>query len=194
MNTNENTKIGEKIKFGSLNNEKIEWQILSVKENKALIITTEGIDSKLYNAQAIETNWESCSLRKWLNESFLADCFTNEEVAQIETTLLPWEENPSYSHKEGKATQDKIFLLSIAEAENYFNNNESRTCKPSSMAINHDVYVDEASGNCMWWLRNNGSALECAALVNENGEIDHRGDGVYCEGNAVRPAMWITLS
>lgn len=65
MYTHENTKIGEKIKFGSLNNEKIEWQILSVKENKALIITTEGIDSKLYNAQAIETNWESCSLRKW---------------------------------------------------------------------------------------------------------------------------------
>ncbi len=197
-----NVEVGDIIGFGSFDKdgknetekEELTWQILSVEGNKALVITTEGVDCQLYNNQAIETDWEKCSLRKWLNDKFLAETFTTEEAAQIATTQVPWEDNPSYPQKPGKAVQDKLFLLSISEAEKYFPSDEERTCKPTSLAALHQVYVDESGGTCMWWLRNSGSAPECAALVNESGSIDHSGDGVYCEGNAVRPAMWIALS
>lgn len=191
-------KVGDVVSFGSFakdnkeEKEALTWQVLALDEKKMLVITTEGIDCQLYNTEAIETNWEKCSLRKWLNEKFRSEAFTPEEAAQIAVTEVPWDENPTYPSS-GSATQDQLFLLSISEAETYFSSNEERACKPSERAVLHNVYADESTGNCMWWLRNNGSVPECAALVNEFGAIDHSGDGVYCEGNAVRPAMWVTL-
>ncbi len=194
-------KVGDTVSFGSFDKdgksetekEELTWLVLAVEGNKALVITTEGIDCQQYNAKAIDTDWERCSLREWLNNKFLGEVFTADQSAQIATTRIPWEENPSYAYTPGKTSEDKLFLLSISEAEKYFSSDEKRTCKPTSLAVLHAVYVEESTGTCAWWLRNRGSAPECAALVTEFGLVDHSGDGVYCEGTAVRPAMWIHL-
>jgi len=178
----ENVKVGDLVPFGSLdgNEERITWKVLAVDSQKALMIASEGIDCQLYNTQAIETSWEECSLREWLNGTFLAQAFANDEAARILNTNT----EPS--------VKDKLFLLSISEAETYFFADEDRVCRPNARAKQNGVYTDE-SGNCLWWLRDNGSSEVKAALVNESGVIDRGGDGVYCEGNAVRPAMWISL-
>ncbi len=196
-----NIKVGSTLSFGSYEQdgntqtkkEELSWLVLAVENNKALVITTEGIDCQLYNVEAIETDWEQCSLRKWLNEKFFQEIFTPEEADQIAATEISWEDNPTYPGNPGKASRDKLFLLSISEAEAYFSSDEQRLCKPTPLAIQHAVYADESTGACAWWLRNQGSQAECAALVNEFGAVDHSGDGVYCEGTAVRPAMWILL-
>lgn len=193
-----NVKVGDVIRFGyfekdgknETEKEALTWKILSMDNEKALVISTDGIDCKLYNTEAIETSWEKCSLRKWLNGKFLSEAFTFDEATQILTTDVPCGSSASVK----KSTQDKLFLLSISEAETYFSSDEERMCKPTAFAIQHDAYEDATTGTCMWWLRNSGSSPERAALVTKSGQIDPGGDGVYCEGNAVRPAMWLSLS
>ena len=196
-----NIKKGDTITFGSYDKdgkaetkEELTWLVLAVEGNKAMVITTEGIDSQQYNAEAVAIDWEKSSLRKWLNNKFLSEAFTAEETAQIATTEVPWDDNPSFPRTPGNATQDQLFLLSISEAKTYFSSDKERTCKPTPIALLHSVYEDESTGDCPWWLRNQGCEPECAALVNEFGAISENGDGVYCEGTAVRPAMWILLS
>ncbi len=195
-----NLKIGDTLSLGTFEKdgktgtEKLTWQVLSVEDHKALVITTQGIDCQLYNTEAIETDWQRCSLRNWLNGKFLSEAFTAEEAAYIITTEVLPEENPSHRGDPGKATQDKLFLLSISQAETYFFSDEQRLCKPTSLAIENRVYTDDTTGSCAWWLRNQGSSAERAALVDEFGSVNHNGDGVYCDGTAVRPAMWINLS
>ncbi len=192
-------QVGDTVSFGAVSKngqhekEALQWRVLAVEEKKALLITEEGVDSQQYNIEAIATDWERCSLREWLNGKFFAEAFTEKEAEKILLTSLAWEANPSYSHTEGKAAEDKLFLLSILEAEKYFSSDEERLCKPAPLALDHGVYTEEETGSCPWWLRNQGSVPECAALVTEFGEVDHSGDGVYCEGMAVRPAMWIRL-
>ena len=188
LNRFENVKAGEEIRFGSFSRdgkESLAWKVLSVEDRKALIITADGIDCLLYNTEAIETSWEKCSLRKWLNEVFLKENFSPEEAKQIRTTDV--------SYKGGGTVKDKLFLLSVSEAKTYFASDAERICKPTALAKLHGAYTEESAGTCMWWLRDPGSSPERAALVTEAGEIDLSGDGVYCEGNAVRPAMWISL-
>ena len=89
---------------------------------------------------------------------------------------------------------EKLISSAKKRDDKYFASDEARLCKPTPLALDYGVYADEESGTCPWWLRNQGSVAECAALVTEFGAVDYSGDGVYCEGSAVRPAMWINLA
>ena len=67
-------KAGNRIvKFGNyfINDNKtkepIEWRVLEVSNNKALLITKDAIDCKPYNNEFERITWEYCSLRHWLN-------------------------------------------------------------------------------------------------------------------------------
>ena len=40
-----------------------------------------------------------------------------------------------------------------------------------------------------WWLRSPGKDLDRAASVSSDGDVIDDGDSVYCNGNAVRPAL-----
>lgn len=187
----ETVKVGDLVDFGSFEQdgkegkEKLSWRVLSVDGKKALLMTEKGIDSRLYHTEAIETSWERCALREWLNADFLAEAFGADEKALICRTQL--------SGDAGGSTEDRVFLLSIAEAEEYLPSDEKRVCKPTSRAVQNGVYADDESGACAWWLRTGGSSPERAALVSESGKLDPSGESVYCEGNAVRPALWIRL-
>lgn len=192
----ENAKVGDVISFGSLalddtnsDIEKILWKVLSVEKNRVLLLTTEGIDCKLYNTEAIETNWEKCSVRKWLNDDFLTNAFTEQETCRIVSSDISF----FTESQEESICKDKLFLLSVSEAETYFSSDRERVCKPNSRALKNGAYADEKEGNSSWWLRSSGASAERAALVDETGAIDKSGDGVYCDGNVIRPAMWIYL-
>ena len=187
LNPLANVKVGDVIEFGvSDRKEKITWKILAVEDGKVLAVTTDGIDCQLYNTEAIETSWENCSLRKWLNGTFLKNAFDSVDLKRILTTEV--------ACTSGNSVKDELFLLSIAEVQTYFPSDEERSCKPAKLATQNGAYTDAATGNCAWWLRDSGSSAERAALVTESGKIDENGEGVYCDGNAVRPAMWISTS
>ena len=191
---------GDYIFFGSYeqnNNisdgkEDIEWLILEVKNGKALIISKHALDCKQYNTVCADVSWESCSLRKWLNNDFFNTAFSDEERAKIPTVTVSDNTNPAYNTAPGAATQDKVFLLSINQANKYFEADNERICKPTDYAVARGAW-ENPDGNCWWWLRSPGKTQDVNTAVFGDGDIYERGDDVSNDNNAVRPALWIEL-
>ena len=201
-----NTNIGDYMNFGTYeqdNNtsngkEAVEWLVLDKQDGKVLVISKYALDCQQYNTSYTNVTWETCSLRKWLNNTFISNAFSAEEQAKIQTTTVSADKNPSYSTNPGNATQDKVFLLSIAEANKYFNSDEARMCGTTEYAIaqgasTSDSYSAGGKATCWWWLRSPGSSQDSAAYVILDGAVLELGRFVDGDDDAVRPALWITL-
>ena len=198
--------VGDIINYGSYeqdNNisngeEDIEWRVLIKENNRVLVISDKALDCQPYNYTYSAVTWETCTLRKWLNDDFFNFAFTDAEKKCIPIVTVSADKNPKYSTYSGKITKDKIFLLSTKEAEKYFVDDEERKCIPTDYAIAQGVYTSDnhtikAVGTCYWWLRSLGSIQSCATLVYDDGVFSERGYDVDRSCSAVRPAMWITI-
>ena len=106
--------------------------------------------------------------------------------------ILPANKNYIYGTDAGKATQDKVFLLSISEVRKYFNSDDSRKCSPTDYADENGTFQEH--GICRWWLRSPGNNQDRAAYVSETGKEVDIGGMVNWSTVAVRPAMWIDIS
>ena len=202
-----NIKVGDTYTFGayeqdnstSNGKEAIEWTVLDKDGMSLLLISKQALDCQQYNTSYTDVTWESCSLRKWMNGTFLNKAFNAEEQAQIQNTTVSADKNPEYNTNPGNATTDKVFLLSINEVEKYFNSDEARKCAPTAYAKAQGAYTSDsyktASGaaTCWWWLRSPGTNQSRAAGVNGFGSVRYDGYDVRSGDFAVRPALWINL-
>ena len=170
----------------------IEWLVLARNGNSALLISRYGLDAQPYNEKYINITWENCTLRKWMNETFLNVAFSADERTEIQSTTVPADRNPDSDTDPGNATTDKVFLLSIDEAERYFSSNAARKCQPTAYAVENGAHKG-GSGNCWWWLRSPGTYQYTAADVNYDGSVDYGGNYVGHSGGCVRPALWVNL-
>ncbi len=167
----------------------IQWSILARDDNKALLLATHGLDVKPYNKKDTAVTWETCTLRKWLNEDFLKAAFSEEEKSRIQLSHLKNSENPEYHTPGGNDTDDRIFLLSASEAEQYLVPFERQLLK-TTYAKN----IDDFTGiRCDWWLRSPGFEPDCADHVGPDGGIPKGGYYVNTRWNCVCPAMWVDL-
>ncbi len=196
---------GDTVLFGSYEQdnyisngkEAIEWLVLAKEENRMLVISQYTLDCRQYNTSYTSVTWESCTLRKWLNEDFFNAAFSDEEKNRILAATVSADKNPDYKTDPGNATQDKVFLLSIAEANEYFKNDESRMCVPTAYAKANGAYTNSSyvkgdAAACWWWLRSPGDRQNCASYI-LYGNIDCDGRDVSSILGCVRPAMWIDL-
>ncbi len=166
--------------------EDIEWLVLEVKGGKALVISKHALTCEKYNLTLTDVTWETCSIRNWLNNTFIHSAFTPEEKALIPTVPISTGTYPE------NITQDQLFLLSTNEAYNYFSYASERQCSPTDAAIARGVYVNQSNNSCFWWLRSPGDNGRNAARVSDDGDIF--GSGYYVNTEyAVRPAMWINV-
>lgn len=203
-----NTIVGQYVTFGNYeqdNNasngaEPIEWLVLDKKDGKALLISRYGLESRVYSTKSVDITWKNCTLRKWLNSDFLNTAFTPAEQKKIADTKVSADKNPKYSTDPGKTTTDKIFLLSLAEAEEYFPDNNSRICAPTAFAkargawTSNDYQTADGEAACWWRLRSPGGAQNYAAGVDSDGSLYYYGYFVYYYDGAVRPALWVNLA
>ena len=191
----------------------IEWLVLEydAANNKALLISRYGLDCQPYNTEWVDVTWETCTLRGWLNGEFMNRAFSAEEQKAILTTDVDNSRSQGYSGygtDGGKNTKDKIFLLSYAEANQYFgvqyysvdgamDNLRSRVA-PTDHAVRQGVWTSssyttsEGKAAAWWWLRSPGSSASSAADVRGNGALYYD----YVDGSilAVRPAFWLDLN
>ena len=182
--------------------ESIEWQVLAKEEDRILVISKYALDCQQYHTQdtiALPATWAKCTLRTWLNETFLKAAFSSEEQAIIPTVTVSADKNPDYNTSPGSRTQDQIFLLSITEANKYFDSDDARKCVPTDYAIAQGAYTDskyqgDSKATCWWWLRSPGFDSHYAALVIFAGSVSAHGNYVCSNKSAVRPAMWIDLN
>ena len=201
-----NISVGDSYTFGSYeqdNNtsngkEDIEWIVLDKDGANILVISKYALDCQQYNTSYTAVTWESCSLRKWMNGTFLNAAFSSEEAAMIATTTVTADKNPSYSTNAGNDTQDQVFLLSITEVEKYFSSDNDRMCVPTAYAIARGAYTSSSysvggAATCWWWLRSPGLHSYYAAFVYDDGSVYYIVYYVYYGNVCVRPALWINL-
>ena len=194
-------KIGETITFGSYyqlgSKSPIEWIILAKEGNKALLVSKYILDCKQYNTTNSKVTWETCTLRKWLNNDFLNIAFNDNEKEKIVEATVKNENNPQHETDGGNDTKDKVFLLSFNEAYKYFEDNDARTCKTTVYAISMGAYTynsnDKYNGNGWWWLRSPGSVPSDATNVGSYGDLNLDGSSVQHTYGGIRPALWIYL-
>ena len=202
-----NAKVGDYVPFGayeqdnqsSNGKETIEWLVLEKNDDKMLLISRYALDCKPYNNMTYtDVTWETCWLRKWLNNDFLNAAFSETEQGQIVSSTVTADKNPSYSTSLGNDTTDKVFLLSIPEANTYFKTKNKRICGATDYAAAQGAYTNgsySAGGKAAgwWWLRSPGYDSNYAAGVNYDGSVSNHGIHVNYGDGAVRPALWIDL-
>lgn len=200
-------EVGDTVTFGtyeqddniSNGKEDIEWLVLAKEENKIFVISDKALDCKLYDTSYTSVTWETCSLRAWLNNDFFNTAFDAAEKKMIMNIKVSADKNPEYDTNPGNETTDKLFLLSISEVTEYFDDDESRKCVPTAYAKARGAYTSNrnktVSGEetCWWWLRSHGVDQEDAANVNSGGDVNEYGGSVRDRYMTVRPAMWITI-
>ena len=199
-------KVGDSYMFGSYEQdndtsngeEEIEWRVLAKEDNRILVISKYALDCQQYNKEETAVTWETCSLRKWLNDSFINSAFSSMEQEIIMSSIVKAEKNPSNSTDPGKDTTDKVFLLSITEAVKYFSDDDDRMCVPTACAIEQGAYTNSfhtKSGKnaCIWLLRSPGYASDYAAYVDSDGYNRNFGGYVNYGHACVRPALWIEI-
>ena len=156
-------EIGDIVTFGTYeqdNNlengpEPIEWQYVADKDGHKYLLSKYALDCKQYNVTNDNVTWETCTLRKWLNEDFYNTAFSDTNKKRI---VAAHNENP-YSYMlwdtnreagKGNDTDDNVFLMSWTEAEEYFdgkldqsgreeynpiNYNPALICRPTAYAV-----------------------------------------------------------
>ena len=158
------------------------WDVIDAREDRALLLLAEScLGRKPYNMTLTPVTWEKCSLRQWLNKDFYDLAFSDAEKERILETTVPAHANPNYATDPGKDTLDKVFLLSISEAQSLL------TKKQRIFKVPGSHY-----GWC-WWLRSPGDFPSDAAIVGAIGLVCSFGVCVFNGGSAVRPALWIHL-
>ena len=184
------------ITFGEHN-----WQVLDVKDDKALIISESILELRWYHNQFIDTTWASCALRSYLNGEFY-NRFSQDEKAQILTVVNSNLDNPWFRTKGGEDTTDRIFLLSLQDACHYFGDSSAQLQSKGRQTwlINDENNINRQAryGNSFhWWrLRSPGYYGRTAASINAMGNVYVRGNGVHGrpkDGGGVRPALWLRI-
>ena len=196
-----NIQVGGYVKFGMYeqdNNsengkEFIDWLVLDLKDNKALVISKYALDCRAYNTDLMDVTWETCSLREWLNSDFINSAFTSYEKEIIPEVVVLADKNPEYDTNPGKTTQDQVFLLGFTEVNRYFTSDSERICIPTEYAVAKGANSVAKKGYCFWWLRSPQRFTQRGAeTVHEDGSFF--GSIADNDDRTVRPAMWIDLS
>ena len=172
--------------------EPIEWLVLEVRENAALLISRYVLPNLFepgiqYQSQddryhLLRPSWDRSDLRTYLRHTF-TDCFSSiEQSILLNTDLEP--EVYSYDLKPaGDKTDDRFFVMSVSEAEKYFPTEEERKC----------TLAGDADWHFSWWLRTPGSeSVGNETYVDWSGKISEvESPGSISVG--FRPAVWVSL-
>ena len=192
-----NVEVGQTIRFGSYEQdndtsngkEEIEWIVLAKEENRMLVTSKYALDSKQYNEENEDVSWKTCTLRKWLNQTFINSAFDEKEKKSIALTKLKSDLNPKYD------TEDKVFLLDLEEIERYYSSMQARILQPTAYAFSQDTQVSHDDTaipkECTWWVRVSDGYVHDIGGIYPDGS--HQGPIWVISVCAVRPAMWIKL-
>ena len=191
--------VGEYVSFGkyeqdnniSNGKENAEWLVLDKQENKMFLISKYVLDQQPYNMTYTDVTWETCSLRQWLNNTFINNAFSSEEQEKIVETKVTADKNPSFNTNSGNSTQDKVFLISINELHKYLVDSEMLMGVPTEYAAAQGLDVHKNA--CAYGLRTPGKIQSYVALVDRGGNLDESGKGVLLNFEGVRPAFWIDI-
>jgi hypothetical protein len=186
--------------------EPIKWKVLNESDGSVIIFAKYILDNHRYNEFINKNNYMKSEIRAWLNNEFYNYAFNNLQkqiilTTEVDNSLLSTgnRSNPYVCAN----TNDKLFLLSRAEARNTSygfakndNTNQARVRLTSdysrSKGVGMETAVGPQYGNGCWWLR---SPYDCfsdiARCISCEGHINCNDvNFTYC---GVVPALKIQL-
>ena len=197
---------GESFYFGAIeqdNNEAngfepIEWLVIDVEGDRALLLSRYAIECRSFNEEKAETSWESSDLRVWLNGEFLSTAFSETEqqailLSSVSNAMI--EGNGAWAGSDSDDTSDRIFLLSFAEATFAFDSPNARKAQGTEYARAKGAkflgLTSVGIGETDWWLRSPGKNGNEASYIDVRGAAKTRS---VADRIGVRPALWIDLT
>lgn len=189
---------GDVLTIGTYAGKSLDWKVLDVSGTKAFLLSTKVVKDIKYHDQEGTVTWGECSLRKWLNGSFLTTAFSKDEQAAILTTTVDNgadQGKQDWSNTGSGETKDKIFLLSYVEFVHYVEGTDFSICEAAySTKPGEDKRVellDNGTEAAFWWLRSPGVNGKQAAFINFEGKcFSNYATNWYL---SARPAMWVDL-
>lgn len=171
--------------------EPLEWIVLEVQGNKAMLLSKYCIDTVIFYPKRVPMYWGKSDLRAWMNGEFLQQAFTAQEQQQILTTTVT-NANRHGMNGSGDDTLDKIYLLSKTEVLQFFPEQADRVAYPTEYAKSKGCSVDPKTGSCRWWTRTSGSRAMDICGMRLDGRISSYGmQDVDWPTNTMRPVMWV---
>ena len=78
--------------------EPLVWETEDMSNEIAVLVANRGIDSRAFNDCEMDNNWDSSTIKEWLNNDFLYTAFNDEEQKNLCTL-------------DGKDEYEKVFLM-----------------------------------------------------------------------------------
>lgn len=175
----------EIIKMGTFNDRPIEWIILKrwERERKALVISKDAVYMGAFDEKSL-LSWAESGIRPIFNIDFLENCFTEEEQSRIIPKKLSREKS-DLIESDVLDTYDRIFFLSIQEAERFFSNDDKRKT--------HCLNEPNEKQYVAWWLRSRIAGENTISCVELTGRINRIGRYPNDDEVGFRPALYINL-
>lgn len=176
---------GDNVGFGGIN-----WRVLDVEENKALLLSEFILFYRPFNDVLGPIHWDESTLRQYLNNEFLEN-FSPEEKARIAVTRNTFTETRVESGEfvwyvpGGEDTDDLVFLLSRSDVGRYFGSVFARRTTNTG-------WLNRCEDSDMWWwLLDDGGAQFSNYTIMQNGQFGGAHVDFWWIG--VRPALWVEL-
>ena len=177
--------------------EPIEWLVLDRDGDKALLLSKYALDHQsfmpFYEPVTEPFTWETCSLRQWLNTTFLNAAFSAGEQQQLLTTAVITASGGRKGSENPFTTEDRVFLLSDTEVYAYFSSEAATVTDYTAYALSEDPFAGNATAPnpAIWWLRTTDGGNHPDSVYTHGGV----GEGARSyEGEYVRPAIWVDIS
>ena len=185
-------QVGAKVVFGSYGDEDILWDVLAIKDGKALMMTDKVVDAVPFHT-ANNATYATSALAAWLNGEFKDAAFDADELAKIDTAAtVATPVNPKYGTA-GGADSTGIFVLSEQEFRMYCTTDSTKRAEATDFAVANGASVDPNFGTSGYWLRTMGEKAGQACYVYYYGDVCEHGIIQMSDYIGVRPAMWVSI-
>ena len=199
--------------------EAITWKVLACESDIALLISERVLDYLPYDTNG-SARWDTSSLRAELNGTFYDSAFSDEEKAVMTTSSAEPYDNPVTGvQDDSAATEDMVFIPSLKQANDYFQDALARVTWGTAYAVAHAREQAAAQGETLaedfggsakpgtdWLLRTPGQDGSTVAIARDTWyytteDFDRVTNGGYCfrDGNVtdfrtgVRPCIRVRI-
>ena len=160
-------KVGKTVRFGDYHGAE-KWIVLDIDDGKAMLISKDVVDVKQFDEDSHD--WDKSDLRKWLNDKYFEDAFSDDEKECI------------------VEEDDMVTILTQDEVKEYFEKNADRKAELTSYANKN---ITTSDSYCGWWLRTPASSNQKEYYVSRTGSITRTNIDAYDVG--VRPVIWVEI-
>ena len=178
--------------------ETITWKVLACESDTALLISERVLDYLPYDTNG-SARWDTSSLRAELNGAFYDSAFSDEEKAVMVASSVQPYDNPATGVKDASAaTEDMVFIPSLKQANDYFQDELDRVTWGTAYAVAHareqasalgETLAEDFGGNAKpgtdWLLRTPGQDGITVAIARDTWyytteDFDRVTNGGYC--------------